>query len=92
MFTADHGDMMGDHYHWRKGYPYFGSASMPMLVSWPSSMDVSEGGVVTVPRGSVRDHVIKLRDIFPDVAGIPVRETLNGSSLLLTLKEKEETS
>ena len=94
IFTADHGDMMGDHYHWRKGYPYFGSASVPMIVSWPSSMDASEGGVVTVPQGSVRDHVTELRDIFPtvlDVAGVPAREMLNGSSLLLTLKEKEGT-
>lgn len=23
-FTADHGDMLGDHYHWRKTYPYEG--------------------------------------------------------------------
>jgi arylsulfatase A-like enzyme len=22
LFTADHGDGQGDHYHWRKGYPY----------------------------------------------------------------------
>lgn len=22
LWTADHGDGQGDHYHWRKGYPY----------------------------------------------------------------------
>ena len=25
-YTADHGDMLGDHYHWRKTYAYEGSA------------------------------------------------------------------
>ena len=25
VFISDHGDMMGDHYHWRKTYPYEGS-------------------------------------------------------------------
>ena len=24
IFVADHGDMLGDHYHWRKTYPYEG--------------------------------------------------------------------
>ena len=35
-FTADHGDMLGDHYHWRKTYPYEGSAHIPYIVKWPS--------------------------------------------------------
>ena len=91
MFMADHGDMMGDHYHWRKGYPYFGSASIPMIVSWPASMSAVAGGPIAANRGSTLDHVTELRDIFPtvlDVANVPVKETLNGSSLLKTLQAK----
>ena len=85
LFTADHGDMMGDHYHWRKGYPYFGSASIPMLVRWPKTMDHSNGGKITAPRGSVKTDVVELRDIFPtflDAANIEASDVLNGSSLL----------
>lgn len=89
MFMADHGDMMGDHYHWRKGYPYFGSASIPMIVSWPASMDAENGGPISTSRGSVLENVTELRDVFPtvlDVANIEAKETLNGSSLLKTLQ------
>ena len=88
VFTADHGDMMGDHYHWRKGYPYFGSAHIPMLLRWPSSMDHS----IVVPQGSTINDVAELRDIFPtflDAANIhqPSDVTLNGSSLLQLLRD-----
>ena len=97
LFTADHGDMMGDHYHWRKGYPYYGSASIPMLLSWPPYMEAVNGGKVTVTRGSVLDSVVELRDIFPtflDVAGlsIPQGKKLNGSSLISTLNITDKQS
>ena len=91
LFIADHGDMIGDHYHWRKSYPYFGSASIPMLLRWPSYMDLPNGGDIEVPRGSVLDEVIELRDIFPtflDASGVQCSHTLNGSSLLQLLKSK----
>ena len=84
FFTADHGDMMGDHYLWRKGYPYFGSAHVPMLLSWPPSMDAK----ITTKRGSTLDVVTELRDILPtflEVADVNIPESINGSSLLLTL-------
>ena len=92
LFVADHGDMLGDHYHWRKSYPYFGSASIPMLLKWPPYMDHSEGGDITSPRGSVVSEVTELRDVFPtfmDAAGIATPEsvTLNGSSMLDLLRE-----
>ena len=91
IFTADHGDMMSDHYHWRKGYPYFGSASVPMLLSWPPYMEQTRGFVL--PRGSVLDEIAELRDIFPtvlDAAGLspPDSFTLNGSSLLQLLTNR----
>lgn len=97
LFAADHGDMMGDHFHWRKGYPYYGSASIPMLVSWPPQMDAENGGRITVKRGSVLEDVAELRDIFPtflDVANVSVAEgkTLNGSSLISTLIAEKEQS
>eukprot|EP00050_Salpingoeca_kvevrii_P011924 m.18977 g.18977 ORF g.18977 m.18977 type:complete len:686 (+) comp3710_c0_seq2:3-2060(+) len=61
IFTADHGDMQGDHYHWRKGFPYEGSAHIPMIIKWPESM---MGGA---KRGTKSSKVTELRDIFPTV-------------------------
>ena len=93
LFTADHGDMIGDHYHWRKCYPYFGSARIPLLLSWPPFMDRSKGGDIAVPRGTVLSEVTELRDILPtflDAAGLPVPESLNGTSLFSLLRHSEE--
>lgn len=92
LFTADHGDMMGDHYHWRKSYPYLGSAHVPMILSWPPSMD----SMIKTKRGSTANEVVELRDIFPtfldtgDIA-IPTGTIVNGSSLLKILKEPNNT-
>lgn len=33
-YISDHGDMLGDHYHWRKTYPYQGSVHVPYIVKW----------------------------------------------------------
>ena len=38
VFVSDHGDMLGDHYHWRKTYPYEGSAYVPCIVKWPAAV------------------------------------------------------
>ena len=90
LFTADHGDMLGDHYHFRKTYPYFGSAHIPMLLKWPTPSKYLP--TITEPRGSVRKEIVELRDIFPtflDIAGLPISRPLNGSSLLHLLHTKE---
>ena len=96
LFTADHGDMLGDHYLFRKTYPYFGSAHIPMMLKWPVSQQsiMSTGGPINEPRGSVRSEVVELRDLFPtflDVAGLPVSRPLNGSSLLHLLRRPTES-
>ena len=46
VFTADHGDMTGDHNLWRKSYAYEPSARIPMLMRWPT-------GLVSGKRGQV---------------------------------------
>ena len=66
IFTADHGDMLGDHNHWRKTYAYEGSARIPMIVAWPK--DYAAG----IERNSESDRLVELRDILPtllDAAG-----------------------
>ena len=76
IFTADHGDMMGDHNLWRKTYAYEGSARIPLIVKFPNSMGL--------PQGSTCEEPAELRDVMPtmlDVAGVPVPDTVDGLSL-----------
>lgn len=78
LFTADHGDMIGDHHLWRKTYAYEGSSRIPLLVRWPES--------VTAHRGQAVDLPVELRDVLPtflDAAGAPASTgTFDGRSLL----------
>jgi len=39
-FTSDHGDMLGDHHHWRKTYAYEGSSNIPFILTWSSSFSI----------------------------------------------------
>jgi arylsulfatase len=82
-FTSDHGDMMGEHHHWRKTYPYEGSAHIPYLLKWPSSFSSS------LPKGSHLDQPVELRDFLPtflEVANGRQSAQMDGMSLLRLLK------
>lgn len=86
LFTADHGDMTGDHHLWRKSYAYEASARIPMLVRWPE-------GLVAATRGQVLREPVELRDVLPtllETAGAPVPEHLDGRSLLDLLRGRRE--
>lgn len=78
-FTSDHGDMMGDHHHWRKTYAYEGSTHIPFLVKFPA-------GLKDVPAaGSEDSRVVELRDVLPtmlDAAGAEIPREVEGLSLL----------
>lgn len=77
LFTSDHGDMMGDHYHWRKTYAYEPSAKIPFLLKPPAGWDL--------PRHITLDQPIELRDIMPtllEAAGVEIPESVDGDSLL----------
>ncbi|UCC22460.1 MAG: arylsulfatase [Planctomycetota bacterium] len=79
VFLADHGDMLGDHHHWRKTYAYEGSAKIPMVLRWPRGMGQEEA------RGTAIAEPVELRDILPtflDAAGEEVPDRLDGMSLL----------
>ncbi|MDF6043937.1 arylsulfatase [Streptomyces sp. JH14] len=73
-FVSDHGEMLGDHGMWRKGFPYEGSARVPFLLAGPG-----------VPQGAVCDDVVELRDVMPtllDAAGLEAPECIDGRSAL----------
>ncbi len=88
IFTSDHGDMLGDHHHWRKTYAYQGSAHVPFIMKWPRNYNS------TIERGSILDQPVELRDILPtflDAIGQPVPEDMDGASLLTLVSEKKPT-
>jgi arylsulfatase A-like enzyme len=74
LFTADHGNMLGDRGRWFKGIQYDGSARVPLL--W------KEPGNATL-RGRVVNQVVENVDLLPsilDYAGLPVPERVQGQS------------
>ncbi len=82
IFTSDHGDMMGDHHHWRKTYAYEGSARVPFVMRFPSAWDID--------REQVLDQPIELRDIMPtclDAAGVDIPDNVDGKSLLTIARD-----
>jgi len=77
IFTSDHGEMLGDHYMWRKSRAYEPSARVPFLVSAPERFELRQGAVL--------DQVSTHADIMPtvlDMAGIDIPVTVDGRSLL----------
>ncbi len=79
IFTADHGDMLGDHHLWRKSYAYEGSTHIPMLMKWPKHFKT------VINRGSIVKKPVEMRDILPtclDAANAAIPPKLDGQSLL----------
>ena len=86
VYTADHGDMTGDHHLWRKTYAYEASARIPMLLRWPK-------GLVSAERGQVIAKPVELRDVFPtfmDAASTSVDTELEGRSMLDLVRGKTD--
>lgn len=86
IYTADHGEMLGDHYMWRKSVPYEGSSHLPMLIQAPPSFGF--------PKGQVLDHPVCLEDIVPtilDLAGVSIPDTVEGRSLVPLLSGETGT-
>ncbi|HHW08770.1 MAG TPA: sulfatase-like hydrolase/transferase [Firmicutes bacterium] len=74
LFTSDHGEMLGDHYRFRKVVPYEGSARVPFLLYGPG-----------IPPNTVINEPVCLTDIMPtilDLAGVPIPPTVDGRSIL----------
>ena len=85
-FTSDHGDMLGDHYHWRKTYAYEGSANVPFIVQWPKNFKGK------LKRGSILENTTELRDFLPtflDAAGAEIPKEMDGLSLLELIRNPD---
>lgn len=84
MLVSDHGEMLGDHYLWRKTYGYEGSARVPLLLRFPATMDAE--------RNQRIDRPVGIEDVMPtllSVAGVPVPETVEGRDLLALVEDPE---
>lgn len=84
VFTSDHGEMLGDHYLFRKSLPYEASARVPLLIRTPHHMGLGHGTAV--------DHPVCLEDIMPtllDLAGAPIPESVEGRSLVPLLRGED---
>ena len=88
IFTADHGDMLGDHYLWRKTYAYEGSAHIPLIITPPLKAQYK-------PKRKFANEPVELRDIMPtilDIAGINIPKTVDGISLLKLTDKPDNTN
>jgi arylsulfatase A-like enzyme len=80
-FVSDHGEMLGDHHMFRKGYAYEGSARVPLLLKGPNRG--------RVPKQAVCPSPVELRDVMPtllDLAGAAAPSGVEGQSLLPLLR------
>jgi arylsulfatase len=85
IYTADHGDEMGDHYMFRKCRPYQGSVRVPMILRWPEDLQMK------AKRGQKRSELVELRDVLPtflDAANMQKPQVMDGVSMLDILREK----
>ncbi len=78
LFTADHGDMLGDHGLWAKRLFYRPSANVPMIL-------VGAAGDARVGHHRVDERLVGWQDVMPtllDLAGIPIPATVEGLSMV----------
>jgi choline-sulfatase len=79
LYTADHGEMLGDHGIWYKNSFFDGSATIPFIWSFPKAL----------PRGKVVNTPAMNMDVFPtlcELCDLPKPAGLEGSSLLPVLQ------
>lgn len=84
IFCSDHGELLGDHFLYRKSLAYEGSAKIPFIVAAPPKLGFK--------RGAMSDLPITHMDLMPtmlDIAGLPLPEGVEGRSLVPALRSEE---
>jgi arylsulfatase A-like enzyme len=81
IFTSDHGEMLGDHYLFRKCEPYEGSARVPFLIQGSRELGFQSGATHRGP--------VCLEDLAPtitELAGAEAPDDMDGGSLVPILR------
>ncbi|UJF15346.1 arylsulfatase [Jeotgalibaca sp. MA1X17-3] len=71
VFLSDHGDQLGEHGLYRKGYPYQGSVHIPMMIYDPYQL-------VSTANGKTFDDLIEIRDVFPTLIELATGDKVAG--------------
>ena len=82
VYSADHGEMLGDHGLWNKGVPYEPSVRIPLIVSGPG-----------IDRGRQSDALVESIDLAAtilDLAGVDPADDWDASSLVPILNGNKE--
>ena len=81
LFTSDHGEMLGDHYRFRKSAPYQGAVHIPFVLCGPD-----------IPAAVCEPGVVGLQDVLPtfcELADVPVPSHVTGRSVLGSLRGEQ---
>ncbi len=81
-FTADHGEMLGDHNHVRKRFPLQPSINVPLMIYTPSMKKMGE---LSYPV-----ETLDLTATFLDYAGVSVPDYMDSKSMREYLEGKKE--
>lgn len=91
VFTADHGNMLGDLNRWFKGAMYEGSARIPLLMKAPSAGPFA----ASFNRGVVVTNIVQNIDVMPtlcELAGVPLPSLgIQGRSMAALVAGREAT-
>ncbi len=87
IFTSDHGEMLGDHYFFRKCEPYEGASHIPFLIQASAEMGFIPGLVCDMP--------VCLEDLMPTLlamSGQVIPDGVDGENLLPVLRGKADVN
>jgi arylsulfatase A-like enzyme len=85
LYTADHGEMLGDHHMYSKARGLEPSARVPFLIRAPRAMGL--------PPGAKIDQPVGLQDVMPtllDAAGLPTPDSCTGHSVLPLIRGQSD--
>ncbi|MEI6131711.1 MAG: sulfatase-like hydrolase/transferase [Bacillota bacterium] len=89
IFTADHGDMLGDHHMGAKTHHLEGSAHIPCIIRAPFGIPWQQSPLF----GLKCDKLVQLSDVFAtilSIADVEIPEKCDGVNLLEYIKNDDE--
>lgn len=84
IYTADHGDLLGDFGRFFKSCMFDASVKVPLIVRVPGMGD---------NRGTIRDQLVGLQDLFPTLCGftgLPVPQGMDGQDLRQVIRNSDD--